>query len=163
MDVCNTSTSHRCLHPHVSNESMCVVLRLKCQSDLVVTSGVMERKNDKHTKTLSWLANTNVYSLLNDLVIVKKKKRVYEKPWYYLSRFLLKFSHLVTRWFCLHSFVAAMRPLCGAHFNMEALIFIRLHIVVASVQLPSLLRLVSYPTVAFLFPIPRPLPKLLFV
>ena len=79
MDICTTSTPHRHFHHHISNGSIHVMLHFKFQLYLVVTSTVMKRRSDKHTKTLSWFDNTKVYSLLHLLEVNKKGKTAYEK------------------------------------------------------------------------------------
>ena len=75
MDACTTTTPHRCMHHHGSNESQCVELHLKCQLDLVVTSAVMKR-NAEHTKIPSWFIDTKDYLLLHLLVVIEKRERL---------------------------------------------------------------------------------------
>ena len=70
MDVCTSTTAHKCLYHHGSNRSMRVALHLKCQSDPCcnLTSPMMKRSDDQ-TKTLYWFTNTKVYLLLSLSII----------------------------------------------------------------------------------------------
>ena len=157
---------HRHLHHIMSNRSICVALRHKCQSDLMVTSTMMKRRSDEHTKTQSWFINKKFIHL----IVVEKRETEYEpNQTLKLERdkysreeresadtdleLSFSFSVVVRTRACslvpsllLHS---GCEPPLQSSPKMGTIIFSPLHIVMASVQLSSLHRCVSCPTVTF--------------